>query len=86
MGVPDLWTELAPAPKVRSLKNLAVAEGFEANRSGSRGFRIGIDASIWFFPAAYRREGELQTMFLRCATLMDAPFLPLFVHRCSAAR
>ncbi|KAJ7743855.1 hypothetical protein B0H16DRAFT_999284 [Mycena metata] len=82
MGVPGLWKELAPAAKVRSLTELAVVEGFEANPNGSRGFRIGIDASIWFFHAAYGKEGEnpeLRTMFFRCATLMHAPFLPLFV-------
>ncbi|KAJ7652084.1 hypothetical protein DFH06DRAFT_1048817 [Mycena polygramma] len=82
MGVPGLWKELAPAAKIRSLTELAVVEGFEANPNGSRGFRIGIDASIWFFHAAYGKEGEnpeLRTMFFRCATLMHAPFLPLFV-------
>ncbi|KAJ7232859.1 hypothetical protein B0H12DRAFT_1204913 [Mycena haematopus] len=66
MGVPGLWKELAPAAKVHSLTALAVVEGFEANANGSRGFRIGIDASIW-------------TLFFRCANLMRAPFLPLFV-------
>ncbi|KAJ7151699.1 PIN domain-like protein, partial [Mycena filopes] len=82
MGVPGLWKELAPAAKVRSLTELAVVEGFEANPNGTRGFRIGIDASIWFFHAAYGKEGEnpeLRTMFFRCATLTHAPFLPLFV-------
>ncbi|KAJ7479997.1 PIN domain-like protein, partial [Mycena galericulata] len=82
MGVPGLWKELAPAAKTRSLTELAVVEGFEANPNGSRGFRIGIDASIWFFHAAYGREGEnpeLRTMFFRCAFLTHAPFLPLFV-------
>ncbi|KAJ6573824.1 PIN domain-like protein, partial [Mycena vulgaris] len=82
MGVPGLWKELAPAAKIRSLTELAVVEGFEANPNGSRGFRIGIDASIWFFHAAYGKEGEnpeLRTMFFRCATLTHAPFLPLFV-------
>ncbi|KAK7040595.1 hypothetical protein R3P38DRAFT_2895916 [Favolaschia claudopus] len=82
MGVPGLWKELAPAAKVRSLTDLAVREGFEANPNGFRGFRIGIDASIWFFHAAYGKEGEnpeLRTLFFRCATLMHSPFLPLFV-------
>ncbi|KAJ7696364.1 hypothetical protein B0H16DRAFT_1397218, partial [Mycena metata] len=82
MGVPGLWKELEPAAKVRSLTNLAVVDGFEENRSGSRGFCIGVDASIWFFHATYRSEGknpELQMMFFRCARLMRAPFLPLFV-------
>ncbi|KAF8151979.1 hypothetical protein K438DRAFT_1688072 [Mycena galopus ATCC 62051] len=82
MGVPGLWKELAPVAKVRSLTELAVVEGFEANPNGTRGFRVGIDASIWFFHAAYGKEGEnpeLRTLFFRCATLMRAPFLPLFV-------
>ncbi|KAJ7630345.1 hypothetical protein FB45DRAFT_915247 [Roridomyces roridus] len=82
MGVPGLWKELAPAAQVRSLTELAVVDGFEANLNGRRGFRIGIDASIWFFHANYGREGEnpeLRTLFFRCATLMHAPFLPLFV-------
>jgi Holliday junction resolvase YEN1 len=73
---------LAPVSKVRSLTELAVVEGFEANPNGTRGFRIGIDASIWFFHAAYGKEGEnpeLRTLFFRCANLMRAPFLPLFV-------
>ena len=57
-------------------------EGFEANPGGVRGFRIGVDASIWFFHANYGKEGEnpeLRTIFFRCATLMSATFLPLFV-------
>jgi Holliday junction resolvase YEN1 len=57
-------------------------EGFEANPAGLRGYRIGIDASIWFFHAEYGREGEnpvLRTLFFRCATLMHSPFLPLFI-------
>lgn len=64
------------------MTELAVTEGFEANPGGARGFRIGIDTSIWFFHADYGKEGEnpeLRTLFFRCATLMHAPFLPLFV-------
>ncbi|TFK69797.1 hypothetical protein BDN72DRAFT_819685 [Pluteus cervinus] len=82
MGVPNLWRYLLPAQKTRSLTELAVSEGFEDNKNGLRGFRIGIDASIWLFHAEYGREGEnpeLRTIFFRCATLMNAPFLPLFV-------
>ncbi|KIY49867.1 PIN domain-like protein, partial [Fistulina hepatica ATCC 64428] len=82
MGVPGLWDILRPSGQTRSLTELAVVEGFEANKSGLRGFRIGIDASIWFFHAEYGKEGEnpeLRTLFFRCATLMHAPFLPLFV-------
>ncbi|KZT24920.1 PIN domain-like protein, partial [Neolentinus lepideus HHB14362 ss-1] len=81
MGVPGLWDILRPSGQVRSLTHLAVVDGFEANRK-HRGLRIGIDASIWFFHAAYGKEGEnpeLRTLFFRCCRLMTTPFLPLFV-------
>jgi Holliday junction resolvase YEN1 len=73
---------IRPAAQIHSLTHLAVNQGFIANPAGLRGFRIGIDASIWFFHAEYGREGEnpvLRTLFFRCATLMHSPFLPLFV-------
>ena len=73
---------LKPAAETRSMTELAVTEGFVANVQGLRGFRIGIDASIWFFHAEYGKEGEnpvLRTLFFRCATLMRTTFLPLFV-------
>lgn len=73
---------LRPSGQLRSLTNLAVIDGFEGNPANLRGLRIGIDASIWFFHAAHGREGEnpeLRTLFFRCARLMSAPFLPLFV-------
>ncbi|KAF9495593.1 hypothetical protein BDN71DRAFT_858492 [Pleurotus eryngii] len=82
MGVAGLWDILRPASKVRSLTEVAVVEGFESNANGMRGFRVGIDASIWFFHANYGKEGEnpeLRTLFFRCATLLRSPFLPLFV-------
>ncbi|KAG6854265.1 hypothetical protein C0991_008958 [Blastosporella zonata] len=82
MGVAGLWDVIRPAGKTRSLTELSVTEGFEANPDDVRGYRIGIDASIWFFHAEYGKEGEnpvLRTLFFRCATLMHSPFLPLFV-------
>ncbi|KAF8422836.1 PIN domain-like protein, partial [Boletus edulis BED1] len=82
MGVAGLWEVLRPAGQVRSLTELAVEDGFNANPSRQRGFRIGIDASIWFFHAAYGREGEnpeLRTLFFRCCRLLQLPLLPLFV-------
>ena len=78
----NLIQVLKPAGTVRSLTDLAIKEGFEANPDGKRGFRLGIDASIWFFHAEYGREGEnpvLRTLFFRCATLMHTTFLPIFV-------
>jgi Holliday junction resolvase YEN1 len=72
---------LRPSGNLRSLTHLAVVDGFEGNPN-LRGLRIGIDASIWFFHAAYGREGEnpeLRTLFFRCARLMNVPFLPLFI-------
>ncbi|KAF9526067.1 hypothetical protein CPB83DRAFT_506722 [Crepidotus variabilis] len=82
MGVAGLWDVLKPAGVVRSLTDLAIKDGFQANPDKKRGFRLGIDASIWFFHAEYGREGEnpvLRTLFFRCATLMHTTFLPLFV-------
>ncbi|KAI0717721.1 PIN domain-like protein, partial [Cerioporus squamosus] len=82
MGVPGLWDILRPAGNLRSLTHLSVKDGFEANPDGKRGFRVGIDASIWFYHATYGREGEnpeLRTLFFRCTRLMTMPFLPLFV-------
>jgi Holliday junction resolvase YEN1 len=73
---------LRPAGQSRSLSHLALQDGFNRTTPPLRGFRIGIDASIWFFHAAYGREGEnpeLRTLFFRCARLMHTPFLPLFV-------
>ena len=73
---------LRPSGQLRSLTHLAVIDGFEGNPANLRGLRIGIDASIWFFHAAHGREGEnpeLRTLFFRCARLMSAPFLPLFI-------
>ncbi|KAF9238335.1 hypothetical protein BU15DRAFT_88401 [Melanogaster broomeanus] len=82
MGVAGLWEVLRPAGQVRSLTELAVTDGFLANPSQQRGFRVGIDASIWFFHAAYGKEGEnpeLRTLFFRCCRLLQSPLLPLFV-------
>ncbi|KAJ3856411.1 PIN domain-like protein, partial [Lentinula lateritia] len=78
MGVTGLWPLLEPAQSVTTLTALALTK-FGAT---SRGFRIGIDASIWFFHAEYGREGEnpeLRTLFFRCAQLLSQGFLPLFV-------
>ncbi|KAI9512138.1 hypothetical protein F5148DRAFT_1280054 [Russula earlei] len=82
MGVTGLWDILRPSGKLRSLTNIAVVDGFERNHANLKGLRIGIDASIWFFHAAHGKEGEnpeLRTLFFRCARLMSAPFLPLFI-------
>src|SRR6266702_3970 len=97
MGVTGLWDVstptrpsgpsnaaqiLRPSGKLRSLTHIAVVDGFEANPANLRGLRIGIDASIWSFHAAYGREGEnpkLRTLFFHCAKLMSVPFLPLFI-------
>lgn len=78
---------LKPAASTKSLTQLAVAEGFEPNHGGNRGFRVGIDASIWFFHAQVFKgmqadvgeNPELRTLFFRCAKLMGTPLLPLFV-------
>lgn len=81
-GPSDTPQILRPSGNLRSLTHIAVVDGFEANPANLRGLRIGIDASIWFFHAAHGREGEnpeLRTLFFRCAKLVSAPFLPLFI-------
>lgn len=78
MGVPGLWAQLVASSSVVSLTALAL-EGLGTPR---RGFRVGIDVSIWLFHAEYGKEGEnphLRTIFFRCAQLLRAPLLPLFV-------
>ncbi|KAK1223344.1 hypothetical protein PQX77_013821, partial [Marasmius sp. AFHP31] len=70
--------ELEPCQTVTTLTALSLTKF----NSPSRGFRVGIDASIWFFHAEYGREGEnpeLRTLFFRCAQLTNHGFLPLFV-------
>ncbi|KAN0127776.1 hypothetical protein V8E53_014389 [Lactarius tabidus] len=82
MGVAGLWDILRPSGTLWSLTHIAVIDGFEANPAKLHGLRIGVDASIWFFHAAHGREGEnpeLCTLFFRCAKLVSAPFLPLFI-------
>ncbi|KAJ7935691.1 PIN domain-like protein [Mycena leptocephala] len=66
-----------------SLPNLAVGTGFIGNATGTRGFRVGIDASGWMYRASNRHGNtenpELVALFSRCSRLFGLPFLPLFV-------
>ncbi|KAJ3899576.1 PIN domain-like protein, partial [Lentinula edodes] len=78
MGVAGLWPLLEPTQSVTTLIALSLTK-FGAT---SRGFRIGIDASIWFFHTEYGKEGEnpeLRMLFFRCAQLLSQGFLPLFI-------
>ncbi|KAF8920006.1 hypothetical protein CPB85DRAFT_737374 [Mucidula mucida] len=78
MGVAGLWPVLEDCAKTRSLTALAL----EAFDNEHKCFRLGIDASIWFFHAEYGKEGEnpeLRTLFFRCAQLLRAPIIPLFI-------
>ncbi|KAJ3717952.1 PIN domain-like protein, partial [Lentinula raphanica] len=78
MGVAGLWPLLEPAQSVTTLSALSLTKF----NTTSRGYRIGIDASIWFFHAEYGKAGEnpeLRTIFFRCAQLLRQGFLPLFV-------
>lgn len=73
---------LAPAGQSRSLANIAVVDGYEANTSGCRAFRIGIDASIWFKHAQFSKAGdnpELRLLFFRLKELAKLPLAVLFV-------
>ncbi|CAE6442612.1 unnamed protein product [Rhizoctonia solani] len=93
MGVPGLWDIIRHTGKSEALAQLAL-EGFRRDQATKpieglppdtphpRALRIGIDASIWFFHAAYGREGEnpeLRTLFFRLARLANYTFCPLFV-------
>ncbi|CAE6506169.1 unnamed protein product [Rhizoctonia solani] len=93
MGVPGLWDIIRHTGKSEALAQLAL-EGFRRDQTVNpikglppdtphpRALRIGIDASIWFFHAAYGREGEnpeLRTLFFRLARLANYTFCPLFV-------
>ncbi|KAK0205997.1 PIN domain-like protein [Desarmillaria ectypa] len=78
MGVAGLWSLLDSSSKTISLAALSLTEFSKPHR----GYRLGIDASIWFFHADYGKEGEnpqLRTLFFRCATLLKYPILPLFI-------
>ena len=83
MGVSGLWDVVRPAAISRSFAAIAV-DGFAQHETEhpTRGFRIGIDASIWFVHSNYGKEGEnpeLRTIFFRLTRLLKLPFLPLFV-------
>ncbi|KAB5591761.1 hypothetical protein CTheo_4793 [Ceratobasidium theobromae] len=93
MGVPGLWDIIRHTGKSEALAQIAI-EGFRRDCTVQqlkglpdgtphpRALRIGIDASIWFFHAAYGREGEnpeLRTLFFRLARLASYTFCPLFV-------
>ena len=81
---------LEPARAKRSLTHMAVVDGFEGNPGGMRGLRVGIDASIWIVHATHwvqaSKDGsdkgenpEIRTIMFKLITLMEQPFLPLFV-------
>ncbi|PBK73189.1 PIN domain-like protein, partial [Armillaria solidipes] len=78
MGVSGLWPLLDSSSKTVSLAALSLREFSSQNR----GYRLGIDASIWLFHADYGKGGtnpQLRTLFFRCATLLRYPILPLFI-------
>ncbi|KAK0467724.1 PIN domain-like protein [Desarmillaria tabescens] len=64
MGVAGLWPLLDSSSKTVSLTTLSLAEFSNPHR----GYRLGIDTSIWFFHAGYGKGGEnpqLRTLFFR---------------------
>ncbi|GJE95923.1 PIN-like domain-containing protein [Phanerochaete sordida] len=83
MGVQGLWEILEPAGQSRSLTKVAVVDGFEGNESGKRGYRVGVDASIWYQHAEHSTKAganpELRLLFFRLARLAKLPWLVLFV-------
>ncbi|KAI0692538.1 hypothetical protein C8T65DRAFT_762091, partial [Cerioporus squamosus] len=88
MGVTGLWEVINKTGKSRSIANLAVTQGFEENRNGTRTLRLGVDASIWLHHASYSAgpkdqdrgaHPELRTLFWRLAKLAQLPVSVLFV-------
>ncbi|KLO18378.1 PIN domain-like protein, partial [Schizopora paradoxa] len=85
MGVKDLWEYLQPAGQSRAFKNLVVSEGFESNVSRRRGYRLGIDCSLWYQQVARaggNDKGEnplLRGLFFKIIALAQLPIIPLFV-------
>ncbi|KAL8287399.1 hypothetical protein RQP46_003257 [Phenoliferia psychrophenolica] len=82
MGVPGLWPELKEAAEAEGLLKLSEA----AFRSTPRGFRLGVDASLWMFhsrkllgiPDAGENP-DLRALFYRTLKLMSRGILLLFV-------
>ncbi|KAG8894935.1 hypothetical protein FRB99_000891, partial [Tulasnella sp. 403] len=76
---------LSPAAQDRSLLNLTVSEGIGGNgidATQRRPYRLGVDASLWFYHALSGREGEnheLRLIFFRLARILALPCLVLFV-------
>jgi holliday junction resolvase YEN1 len=61
---------------------LSIFDGFLSDKHAQRGYRIGIDASIWYYHAHSSREGEnpeLRMLFFRLAKFLALPLLPLFI-------
>ncbi|KIK03617.1 hypothetical protein K443DRAFT_94831 [Laccaria amethystina LaAM-08-1] len=90
MGVASLWKLVEAAAKLRSLLQLAISEGFETNRHGTRTIVVGIDASIWLNEAQfvhakgarqYQRgmNPELRTLFEKMCRLLRLPFTIVLV-------
>ncbi|KAL4262296.1 XPG-I domain-containing protein [Pleurotus pulmonarius] len=82
MGVPGLWDIIHVVGTSTAIGRLAVLDGFQHNVSNRRGYRIGIDASIWLHHASFCQGGEnpgLRLLFFRVLNLLRWPILPLFM-------
>ncbi|KAJ7908580.1 hypothetical protein B0H13DRAFT_2496493, partial [Mycena leptocephala] len=83
MGIGGLWKELELIEQKISLPNLVVGTGFIGNATGTRGFRVGFDASGWMHRACNlhgnTQNPELVALFSRYSCLFRSPFLPIFV-------
>ena len=62
-----------------------MSEGFESNASGRRGYRLGIDCSLWYQQVAKaggNDKGEnplVRGLFFKINALAQLPVIPLFV-------
>ncbi|KAF9032467.1 PIN domain-like protein [Hymenopellis radicata] len=84
MGVKGLWTELKAYQREASLTDISIREGFVQNVANVRGFRVGIDASIWIRRGTAHldqaRNAVLATLFIHTMRLFSmTAVIPYFV-------
>ncbi|KAG5513264.1 hypothetical protein PMAC_001634 [Pneumocystis sp. 'macacae'] len=81
MGIPGIWTFFKNSKERISLAKLA-SEAYLSDRRSPRGFRVGIDASIWLYQVRAGQGGqnpELRTLYFRLCRLRYLGILPIFV-------
>ncbi|KAG4305630.1 hypothetical protein PORY_001186 [Pneumocystis oryctolagi] len=81
MGVPGLWPFLEGSKERIALAKLA-SDTYSFDNRSPRGFRVGIDTSIWLYQVRAGQGGqnpELRTLYFRLCRLRYLGILPIFV-------